>query len=261
MTNMNKFSRRGADIVFTPPTAPVKKIDAEVYEVEIPMMGAPFLRRMTGSVGSESLLDQSKAWDFEGSKDYEICMSDVEKFFNNEDYYRSIGVLHRRGVILHGPAGTGKTVIAKAMALKTLEMGFPVVYGNNTEELGVIALHGFPCLVWIDEIDQLEDMTRTIDRLSTGCFIVGTTNYPEAMQDRIIKRPGRFDRVLKIDRMTPGMIRNLCKKYFIEDAYSEIANNFATITPAMMAEVSLRYKVYGFTLSEAVKTVKEEFGG
>lgn len=55
------------------------------------------------------------------------------------------------------------------------------------------------------------------------------------MLERITKRPGRFDRVLKIDKMTPGMIRKMCSKYFIDNAFNAIESTFDTITPAQLA--------------------------
>jgi len=94
---------------------------------------------------------------------------------------------------------------------------------------------GVKCMVWIDEMDEIDDLTNTIDDLGDGCFIVGTTNYPENMRERITKRPGRFDRILKVDKMTPGMIRVMCAKYFIDNAYSVIESSFDTITPAQLA--------------------------
>lgn len=260
--NLERVSRgRNEAVVFQPQTKPLRRVEPDVYQIEMPMMGPSFAYPSI-RFGKASLEQESKSWDFNGSSEHATCIDDLHRFFSDEGeaFYRKVGVRWRRGIILWGPAGTGKTVIAKSMALEAMKLGVPVFYVRNYDAVEQVADSGLKCLVWIDEMDQLDDLTIAIDSLKDGVFIVGTTNHPERFEERIIKRPGRFDRVFNVVKMTPGMIRKLCSSYFIDAAFDEISKNFNTITPAQLAEISIRTNVYGLPLDVSVRSVKEEFG-
>jgi len=140
--------------------------------------------------------------------------------------FRRLGIDPPKGVLLHGPPGTGKTMIAKAVANETnahfTSINGPEIiskyYGESEKQLREIfeeAASNSPAVIFIDELDSIapkrEDVSGEVERrvvaqlltLMDGMqgrdnvVIIGATNRPDAI-DPALRRPGRFDRELEI---------------------------------------------------------------
>lgn len=142
------------------------------------------------------------------------------------DIYSQIGINPARGVILHGPPGTGKTMMARAIS-NELNANFHYIngpgivstgYGESEQKLREIftqAEQSLPSIIFIDELDAIapkrEDtgsladlrlvtqLLEVMDGLETveGIMVVGTTNRIDSIEPAL-RRPGRFDRELYI---------------------------------------------------------------
>ena len=144
---------------------------------------------------------------------------DVEGFFNHRNDYEQFDVPWKRGIILHGLPGNGKTVSVKALmnGLSTRPDPIPTLYVKSTAgEYGTIyairqifrkARKMAPCLLIFEDLDSIitED-TRSfflneVDGLESnnGIMIIGSTNYLEKLDAGITKRPSRFDRKYHFD--------------------------------------------------------------
>ncbi|MPZ22885.1 MAG: AAA family ATPase [Dehalococcoidia bacterium] len=142
------------------------------------------------------------------------------------EIYRQLGITPPRGIILHGPPGSGKTHIARALAN---EVNARFYYINGPEVVGTMygetesnlrrifneATHHAPSLVLVDELDSIAPRrgesgahsdTRMVTQLLSlldgmnrvdGVIVLGTTNRIEAI-DTALRRPGRFDRELYV---------------------------------------------------------------
>ncbi len=158
-------------------------------------------------------------------------LKEVVEFLKNPDRFRSLGARIPKGVLLVGPPGGGKTLLAKAVAG---EAGVPFfsMSGSSFVELFVgmgaarvrdlfaQAQERAPCIIFIDELDALgkarganplaghDEREQTLNQLLVemdgfdprkGVIILAATNRPETL-DPALLRPGRFDRHVLVDR-------------------------------------------------------------
>ncbi|MCL2333737.1 MAG: CDC48 family AAA ATPase, partial [Candidatus Methanoplasma sp.] len=150
----------------------------------------------------------------------------IELPLRHPELFKRLGVEAPKGVLLHGPPGTGKTMLAKAVAGETssnfISLGGPEImskfYGESEGKLREIfkeAEENAPSIIFIDEIDSIapkrEEVTGEVERrivaqllsLMDGLnsrgkvVVIGATNRPNSI-DEALRRPGRFDREIEI---------------------------------------------------------------
>ena len=150
----------------------------------------------------------------------------IELPLKHPELFRRLGIDPPKGVLLHGPPGTGKTMIAKAVATETnahfTSINGPEIiskyYGESEKQLRETfdeAANNAPAIVFVDEIDSIcpkrEDVSGEVERrvvaqmltLMDGMqgrdnvIVIGATNRRDAM-DPALRRPGRFDREIEI---------------------------------------------------------------
>ncbi|KAG0043056.1 hypothetical protein BGZ83_011887 [Gryganskiella cystojenkinii] len=141
-------------------------------------------------------------------------MQDVRGFFENQELYKKLAVPWKRGVILHGVPGNGKTISIKALinAMASLEDPIPALYVKSFDACQgeKYAIHSIfsqarsmaPCLLIFEDLDSLvQDEVRSyflneVDGLESndGILMIGSTNHLDSLDPAISKRPSRFDR-------------------------------------------------------------------
>ena len=169
--------------------------------------------------------------DVEGVDEAEENLQEIVEYLENPEKYREIGASMPKGVLLVGPPGTGKTMLAKAVAGEAnvpffsmsgsefVEM-FVGMGASKVRDLFRQAKEKAPCIVFIDEIDAIgqkrsggsriggnDEREQTLNQLltemdgfdaSNGVIILAATNRPESL-DPALTRPGRFDRRVPVD--------------------------------------------------------------
>ncbi|KAF8847447.1 P-loop containing nucleoside triphosphate hydrolase protein [Acephala macrosclerotiorum] len=141
-------------------------------------------------------------------------IDDVQGFFDNRELYKSLAVPWKRGIIMHGVPGNGKTISIKALinALGARSDPVPSLYVKNFDacqgqkfSIRQIFSHArimAPCLLIFEDLDSLvTDKTRSyflneVDGLESndGILMIGSTNHLDSLDPAISKRPSRFDR-------------------------------------------------------------------
>ncbi len=174
--------------------------------------------------------DGIKFDDVEGVDEAEENLQEIVDYLHDPSKYRDIGASMPKGVLLVGPPGTGKTMLAKAVAGEA-EVPFFSMSGSEFVEMFVgmgaskvrdlfrQAKEKAPCIVFIDEIDAIgqkrnsgnfggnDEREQTLNQLLTemdgfegnsGVIILAATNRPESL-DPALTRPGRFDRRVPVE--------------------------------------------------------------
>ena len=169
--------------------------------------------------------------DVAGQDEAKESLAEIIDFLHNPGKYTAIGAKLPKGALLVGSPGTGKTLLAKAVAGEAgvpffsisgsdfVEM-FVGVGASRVRDLFKEAAKVAPCIIFIDEIDTIgksrdaskfggnDEREQTLNQLlaeldgfdpSKGVIVLGATNRPEVL-DKALLRPGRFDRRITVDR-------------------------------------------------------------
>ncbi len=184
--------------------------------------GKVYVKDSAGSIKFDDVAGEDEA------KEY---LSEIVNYLHDPSKYRDIGASMPKGILLVGPPGTGKTMLAKAVAGEAnvpffsisgsefVEM-FVGMGASKVRDLFKQAKEKAPCIVFIDEIDAIgkkrdggkfgggnDEREQTLNQLltemdgfegSNGVIILAATNRPESL-DPALTRPGRFDRRVPVE--------------------------------------------------------------
>jgi cell division protease FtsH len=157
-------------------------------------------------------------------------LTEVREYLSDPARFEAVGALLPRGILLHGPPGCGKTLLARALAGETGVPFYSVSAASFVEQmvgLGAARVRQLfeearstaPSIVFLDELDAIgrsrdnqssggREFDHTLNQLlveldgfggATGVLLIGATNRPELI-DAALLRPGRFDRRIQVER-------------------------------------------------------------
>ncbi|KAM4861318.1 nuclear valosin-containing protein-like [Thomomys bottae] len=195
----------------------------------------------------------------------EVCKILIH--MRHPEVYHHLGVVPPRGVLLHGPPGCGKTLLAHAIAgeldLPILKVSAPEIVsgvsGESEQKLRDLfeqALSNAPCIIFFDEIDAItpkrevasKDMERRIVAQLLTCMddlnnmaptvrvlVIGATNRPDSL-DPALRRAGRFDREICLgipdETSRERILQTLCRKMKLPETFN--FSHLAHLTPGFV---------------------------
>lgn len=206
-----------------------RRTQADVLLPELLAMQNPRSRiRMLRTIYKPSVWRLSRirqcAWESIGtSAAAQSLRLDATAFANNAKWYTDHDIPYKRGYLLHGPPGNGKTSAIRVMASElgmdcyTISFGSADVNDNELREVFKDAESAAPAIVMFEDLDRVfgrnssthtkitfQSLLNCLDGVDTpeGIITVATANRPDEMDTSILKRPGRFDRILEFANPT-----------------------------------------------------------
>ena len=211
--------------------------------------------------------------DVAGEDEAKENLSEIVEYLHNPARYKEIGASMPKGILLVGPPGTGKTMLAKAVAGEAnvpffsmsgsefVEM-FVGMGASKVRDLFQQAKEKAPCIVFIDEIDAIgkkrdgqiggnDEREQTLNQLltemdgfedNTGVIILAATNRPESL-DPALLRPGRFDRRVPVElpdlKVREDILKVHAKKIKVGDNvdYNKVARMASGASGAELANI------------------------
>jgi hypothetical protein len=201
-------------------------------------------------------------------------LHEIENFWDLGDLFLKHGYLHRRGYLLYGPQGSGKSSVVHQVVHRIIKAGHVAVFCEHPGFLtramevfrkiepdrpvvclfedidAIIEIHGdSELLQWLDGSHQINKVIN-----------IATTNYPERLDRRIVSRPRRFDRIIKIESPTASIRETYFRKKLPDLATNGHLAHWVTLTEglsfAALAELVISVACLGNNLEETVTLLR-----
>ena len=213
---------------------------------------------------------------------YEITdiLKDIDNFWDRSDNYKKYNYIHKRGILMYGEPGCGKSGIIQLISQQIIEKNGIVINIKNEEDVDRFTsfISTFrkvepnrPLVVLLEDIDSIasENRYQTARLLNIldgvkqieGVVYIATTNYPEKLQERITNRPSRFDRRYKVELPNEDIRRAYIQHKLSEDDLKGIdIEEWIKKTEGMslshLKEVVISVIVMGRTFEETIDNLE-----
>ena len=246
-------------------TQKVARLNAGVYKIEWIDMGTHYLY---GFRPQEATNDQPLEVDNQAIS----LVGEMDSFLKKGDIFKKFGFSHKRGYLLHGPPGCGKSTTIRLLQKHFTEKfdGVVLLWANSNEsfEDHLNALKEFepnrPVMVICEDIDsklkhfeshilELLDGQKALDKF----VLVATTNYLDVIPSRIKDRPSRIDRLVEIGNPdTKTRFKYLSNIGLDETQAAHIAANSEGLSIAKLKEVVIASVCFDEPVADVVKRLK-----
>jgi SpoVK/Ycf46/Vps4 family AAA+-type ATPase len=201
-------------------------------------------------------------------------LNEIESFWDLGDIFQKHGYLHRRGYLLYGPQGSGKSSVVHQVVHRIIKGGHVAVFCEHPGFLtramevfrkiepdrpviclfedidAIIEIHGdSELLQWLDGSHQINKVIN-----------IATTNYPERLDRRIVSRPRRFDRIIKIESPTASIREAYFRRKLPDLATNGQLENWVRLTDSLsfaaLAELVISVACLGNKLEDTIDLLR-----
>jgi hypothetical protein len=163
-------------------------------------------------------------------------MRDIVTFFkkDTEELYAKMDIAYKRGIILFGDPGNGKSAMIREIIRQIPSISKVVINPNVSNMPRILAsllqaLKGKQAIIIIEDLDSLvtsrnrSEFLNLLDGvdISSGIYLIGTTNYPDRVDPAIMNRSGRFDRTYKIENPSEATRRAFFESRKVDELLEE----------------------------------------
>ena len=235
----------GSKGIYRPAGPSIQRLPSGIWSADSDQKGL-YLERM--DFPSDKLLDLP-------GLPTKLILDEIEKFWKRRDIFRKLGFLHKRGIMMCGPGGSGKTSIIRMICTDIIGRdGIALVVSNipNT----IVALSALrqieperPLVTVTEDLDEYfkpEQNPKQILSMYDGenqvddVVHIATTNFPERLEERIIQRPSRFDLILclgtPVEAAREAYLRHILGKELPEDEFRAIVRDTKGLSLAHLKE-------------------------
>jgi len=211
----------------------------------------------------------------------DFILNQIDAFWKREELFKQTGLLHKRGILMYGPAGCGKTSIIRLLCDDIVKRDGIVIMVTNCR-LAETALGGIrqietrrPILTIIEDIETFmgasdeSSSARALLALLDGetqvdhIVHLATTNKPEQLEDRIVKRPGRFDLVVGLNHPVAearkAYLHNLLKDHVSVEELDAMVEETEGLGLAHLRELVVASYCLGMDRKETLARLRTNF--
>src|SRR5258708_8235662 len=210
-------------------------------------------------------------------------LEQIESFWSKAEEYKKFGFLQKRGIMFYGPPGGGKSSIVGLLLIQLTRLDGVCCVADNLSVLSEsiarfrkVEVSG-PIMTLVEDIEtnfESSNGSNFAQNERAGLALydgeqqvnnivhVATTNKPELIADRFIRRPGRFDLVIGIHAPTrearEAYLKTICNEHLTAKQLSDIVNQTEGLSLAYLREIASTYLVLGLPLDETIKRLQDQ---